>query len=263
MLHVHAINHSRTRALRRGRRALAGLGAVMLLLGLHSCGDATSPAKQNGPGFHMLFVGSSLTYWNDIPALVLALSKAAGHDDVTVGSVTIGGTDLRDHWNLGDAARAIQGNAWNVVVLEQGPSARADSRVLLRDYVARFNGVIKAAGANTALYMTWPMQVNLADFPASSQSYKLAASDVGATLYAVGDAWRAAWARDPSLALYDSDGWHPGPNAAYLAALVMVGKQFNQSVVGLPSRLVLESGAFVIPSATAEVLQQAADDVNR
>ena len=42
-----------------------------------------------------------------------------------------------------------------------------------------------------------------------SQSYTAAAKAVGGLLLPAGDAWRAAWAIDPTLALYGPDGLHP------------------------------------------------------
>jgi hypothetical protein len=65
-----------------------------------------------------------------------------------------------------------------------------------------------------------------------------------------GDAWRAAWKRDPSLALYGPDNFHPGPMGSYLAALVIVQNVFGVSAVGLPSP--------GVPAEAARLLQEAA-----
>ena len=83
--------------------------------------------------------------------------------------------------------------------------------------------------------MPWPALENFDNFAASSESYRLAADDVDATLFAVGDAWRAAWAIDPAIPLYSADGLHPTPTATYLAALVIVGKLSGRSTVGFRS----------------------------
>jgi hypothetical protein len=236
--------------------------ATLLTLACAQPTESASPPRCRADSC-VLFVGGSLTWTHDIPGIYAALAKAAGHGDVQTSSVFFGGTDLRDHWAIGAAQEAIAEGGWDVVVLEQGPSALPASRALLREYVGRYDEVIRAAGATTALYMTWPMEEDIENFPASSESWHLAASDVGATLFAVGDAWRATWARDPGIRLYGDDGWHPGPDAAYLAALVMVGRVYAQPVTGLPASVTLPSGgAITMEPAVAAVLQAAADEVN-
>src|SRR4030095_5551500 len=110
---------------------------------------------------------------NDIPGIFQALVDSAHLGPVEVGGVLYGNTSLEDHWNIGNAQRSIATGHWHLVGLEQGPSARLDSRALLRTYVQRFDSVIKQAGGQTALYMTWPQSVNIADFPASSGSWHL------------------------------------------------------------------------------------------
>ena len=120
---------------------------------------------------------------------------------------------------------------------------------LLREYTRRFDADIRRAGARTALYMVWPSRARERDFDGVSRSYAAAASDVGGLLFAVGEAWRAAWSRDPSIALYGPDGFHPTPAASYLAALVIVHKAFGVSVAGLPAPGISPSVAAVLQNA--------------
>jgi hypothetical protein len=169
----------------------------------------------------LLFIGNSLTAANDLPATVAAIGRAAG---VRIECTTIAKPDfsLEDHWHDGEARRAIACGGWTFVVLQQGPSALPESRVLLEDYVSRFDRLIRAAGATTAVYMVWPSRDRAADFPAVSRSYAAAAARIGARLLPVGDAWQEAWRRDASLALYGPDGFHPSTLGSTLAALVIV-----------------------------------------
>ena len=52
-------------------------------------------------------------------------------------------------------------------------------------------------------------------------------------LVPVGEGWRAAWRRDPSLRLYSSDDFHPSPPGTYLAALMFFQRITGRSPVGL------------------------------
>jgi hypothetical protein len=179
---------------------------------------ATAPVR-------VLFIGNSLTYANDLPGMVCALARSAGRP-ATCESVAKPDYGLQEHWNDQDARRAIA-RGWDVVVLQQGPSALPESRRLLRAYTRRFDAEIKKAGARTALYMVWPSRARHSDFPAVSQSYAAAAKDVNGLLLPAGDAWRAAWAADPGLALYGPDGFHPSPPGTYLAAALIFEQLFD------------------------------------
>jgi hypothetical protein len=166
----------------------------------------------------VLFVGNSLTYANDLPAMVCAMARSAGRQAICE-SVAKPDYGLEEHWNDRDARAAIA-RGWDVVVLQQGPSALPESRRLLIAYVKRFDAEIRKAGARTALYMVWPSRGRRGDSSGVSQSYTAAAKEVNGLVIPAGDAWRAAWAADATLPLYGADGFHPSPAGTYLAALV-------------------------------------------
>jgi hypothetical protein len=200
----------------------------------------------------ILFIGNSLTAANGLPEMVEALSRAKGTSTVDATAVTTSNFSLEDHWNQGPARAAVAKGGWSVVVLQQGPSSLPESRVLLRDYVRRFAADAAHVGARTALYMVWPSKARDRDFDAVSESYALAAQDVAGTLLPAGDAWREAWRRDPSLALYADDGFHPSGLGSYLAALTIWTGLTAESAIGLP-------GPGRVPADTLKLLQEAAD----
>jgi hypothetical protein len=238
---------------------------ALLCISLAACSEEgpAAPSRTLGPappGERVLFVGNSLTEANDLPLIVEALSMAGGRA-LSVESVTYGGVALEDHWRLGTPNTIARGG-WRFVVLQQGPSALPESRVSLREWTKRFDTVIREAGAQTALYMVWPDRSRSGDFPRVSDSYRLAAFDVGGVLLPAGDAWRAAWRRDASLPLYGPDGFHPSLSGSYLAALSIVAGLTDSSPLGLPARVRLRNGRTIeVPQAIAQVLQEAAEEV--
>ena len=201
----------------------------------------------------ILFIGNSLTAANGLPAMVEALSRAKGAATVVdATAVTTNNFSLEDHWNQGPARATIAKGGWSVIVLQQGPSALPESRVLLRDYAKRFAADAATVRARIALYMVWPSKVRERDFDAVSKSYALAAQDVAGTLLPAGDAWREAWRHDPSLAFYADDGFHPSALGSYLAALTIWRGLSGQSAIGLP-------GPRGVPADMLKLLQEAAD----
>lgn len=196
------------------------LAAALGTLQPAATADRLQPAA--APPTRVLFVGNSLTAANNLPAMVTAIAAASGRP-FACETVAIPNFSLEDHWKQGDARRAIAGVEWDVVVLQQGPSALPESRVLLTTYARRFAGEIRKAGARTAMYMVWPSYARRGDFPGVSRSYGAAASATGGMLLPAGDGWREAWSLDPSLPLYGPDGFHPSTMGTYLAALVVHG----------------------------------------
>jgi hypothetical protein len=202
------------------------------------------------PPTRILFVGNSLTTTNDLPSRVRELAREEGRRWET-STVAYPNYSLEDHWQRGDAERTITRGGWTFVVLQQGPSALAESRVLLVDYARRFDSKIRAAGARTALYMVWPAGSRRGDFPGVSGSYAAAAAAVGGLLLPVGDAWQAAWREDAGLPLYGDDGFHPSSIGTALAAIVIYERLSGTVVKRLPA-------AWSLSTAQRDILVRAA-----
>lgn len=247
------------------RRCVLAFAAGLLctLPSLTAC-LKSSASGPSGPGSGILFVGNSLTYWNDLPLIVQAIFDAARGDSYDVAMVAFPDVSLEDHWLDGTARNQIERGGWKIVVLQQGPSSLPESRTLLRDYVGRFSQRIKSIGARPALYSVWPQQSRVADFDRAIESYRIAADDVGGMFFPVADAWRAAWSHDSTLALYSADGLHPTVAGSYLAALVIYGVISGKSPVGLPVEIALRDGRpLTVPPAIAAVLQTAGAEAIR
>ena len=212
----------------------------------------------------VLFIGNSLTYSNDLPSIVEALAETSGQKRLAFRAVVFGGYSLEDHWNQGEARNLIARGGWDVVVLQQGPSASHEGRQSLLEYARRFSVEIRRVGAKPALYMVWPSVERAGDFDRVVESYQLAAKDVEGLLLPAGEAWRGAWRRDSQLKLYSPDGLHPTVAGSFLAALVMYEQLYGQSFKGTLTELKLRSGAKLeIPAEQFRLLQEAAAEANK
>ena len=81
------------------------------------------PTPPTGPGLHVLFVGNSLTYVNDLPGILEAMADSGGQPLLETRMIAKPDYSLEDHWNDGEALTAIAKGGWNLVVLQQGPSS--------------------------------------------------------------------------------------------------------------------------------------------
>lgn len=235
---------------------------TLLLAALLGCsaGPPTEPTLE-GEGRPVLFIGNSYLYQADIPGILQALADSAGGDKLAVE--TVAGPDLAliDHWKEGTAVREIRKGGWEWVVLQQGPSSVGVNRDTLLIATRLFAEEIAKVGAGPALFSAWPAEPRRQDFERAIESYTLASAEVKGLLLPVAAAWLAAWARDPTVALY-ADGLHPSPAGAYLSALVIYSRLLEQSPRGLPRSLRLRSGATLsLPAGLAALLQEAAQEV--
>src|SRR5580765_6368594 len=137
--------------------------SLTLVLVLLACVNGFGKQKSSGE-LRVLFIGNSLTYVNDVPAIIAATAEADGHQKFIYQTVAFPDFSLEDHWKQGDARKKIAEGRWDFVVLQQGPSALPGSRASLLEYTARFAADIRRAGAKPALYMVWPSLGRQNDF---------------------------------------------------------------------------------------------------
>lgn len=223
----------------------------------------TISGPKNPNALNVLFIGNSLTYANDLPGILQALLISADVGPVEVASVASANFGLQDHWTGGDARPKIAKGGWDVVILQQGPSA-TEGRPSLIQYSELFASEADNIDAQIGLYMVWPSEGHLADFSGVRDSYLTAALNVNGLFFPSGEAWRMAWQVDSSLAFYSLDGFHPTRLGTYLAALVIFEQLAGRSPVGLPNVVQAESGVTItVDSEIATLLQEVAEEANQ
>ena len=213
-------------------------------------------------GHHVLFIGNSLTFTNNLPGTVAALAKAAG-DTIRVGEVTLPNFAVIDHaMGMSNAIDVIKSQSWELVVLQQGPTTTAINRDTLIIATKALDPIVKAAGGRTAQMMTWPQSAFPQQFPAVRASSLAASKSVeGGMFIPAGEAWRVALERDPSINLYGPDGYHPAPLGTYLAALVIYEKVTGHDARALPRTAVVDGVTLSLPETTVRFLQDVAHEV--
>lgn len=184
---------------------------ALLLLGAVTLGWAA-----DAPPVRVLFVGNSLVATTDVPGTLARLGRAMGRPIVAEG-VTANDFSLEDHWRDGRALARIR-EGWDFVVLQQGPSARRDSRALLVEYATRFAAPIRASGAKPVLFSAWPGRTRPEDFTEAIRSHRIAAQSIDAILIPAAEAWVRARAADKRIDLY-ADGLHASTIGGHLAVL--------------------------------------------
>lgn len=214
-------------------------------------GSAQTPAAGDPPpeprAMRVLFIGNSLTYFNNLPHLVAALADSAHHPPMSTRMTVGPGFTLKRHWEDGLSAAALREASWDYVVLqEQGafglPAELVNGLTRFRpmvffDYARRFDRAIREAGAKTVFFQSWAARDLPEDQDTIDGIYESIANELGARVAPVGMAWRESLHKRRSLHLYQADGSHPSPAGSYLAACVFYATLYGRSPEGLAGRI--------------------------
>ena len=230
-------------------------------LALTACSVSTDPVAPDG-AMKVLFIGSSLVDAHDLPRTVAQLAVSAGLAECYCVSVAYQDYELDDHYAAGNALLALNSEAWDFVVLQQGPSALPSSRERLIKGASDFANVIEQRGAQTILYLPWPAQDRQFDFPAVIESYRVTADSIGALLAPAGEAWLLAWQQDATLPFYGPNGYYPSEMGSYLAALVIFQRVYSRSPVGVQALAIVNGRVQPWPLSQVTLLQEAAAAAN-
>jgi hypothetical protein len=229
---------------------------------LTSCLSPKSLEPLAAGGHHVLFVGNSLTYTNDLPATLAAIAASAG-DTIRVAAEAGPNLALIDHLTGGSSARErIAQGGWEYVVLQQGPTPAGICRDSLVLWTKLFNSQIRAVGAKPAVLMVWPIIGVGPPFDDVRTSFQMATEAVDGTFLPAGEAWRAALRADASLPVYGGDGFHPSPVGTFLVALEIYERVTGKDPRTLPALAFSNGQPLTLPEVTIRLLQSAAHEAN-
>lgn len=181
-------------------------------------------AKEKRDTLRVLFVGNSYIYYNNLIQMVSLLSDSMDTKLICTKS-TVGGTNLREHWNGEKGLHSkdlIEKNKYDVVVFQDHSMRAIENPDSLLHFGKLFCALIKKNGARPVIYNTWSRKATPETQGTINQVYHKLAKECGAEVGNVGNSWQKAISLNPSLELYANDGSHPSSIGTYLAALVFI-----------------------------------------
>lgn len=151
---------------------------------------------------------------------------------------TVGGTNLREHWNEEKSLRSrslIEKNKYDVVVLQDHSLRAIEYPDSLIEYGKKFCNLILSRGATPILYTTWSRKAKPETQETINKVYGEIAKSCGASNVWVGSYWKKYLQLDPNAELYAKDGSHPSYLGSFIAAVAFVKKITGQMPKGIPS----------------------------
>jgi hypothetical protein len=194
----------------------------------------------------ILFIGNSLTFYNDMPAMVEQMATDAGKN-VIVEQATLAGVPLRNMVNSEMVIDKINSRAWDYVILQSDDiTAFPDMYDIEINTLNTFsNYILSNSGSTEIIYkMVWGLRNGVTVLELNGQlvyySYEAymqkiyngtlyIAHQTGVVISPVGWTWKEVRSKYPDVELFASDNAHPSYNGSYLTAAVHYASIFKES----------------------------------
>ena len=201
---------------------------LLILFASALCASCTSPMPP-GEVPHVLFVGNSLTYVGNTPAVFAALSRRGDHP-VVAEMIVEGGATLSQRLKDGSVARALSARKYSTVVLQErggdllcsfGPSSCEESR----QAIAALTALAMSGGAKVVLLGTYQSMPRISVALVEAES--AAAGEAGILYAEISKKLQVLQKELPETQWFDPDGMHPSSNLALLNALTLFEVLYN------------------------------------
>jgi hypothetical protein len=189
--------------------------------------------NQSAKAVRVLFIGNSLTFWNEMPSLTRRIAGSLGASPALATEFSgMGGATLRQHWEKGAALRLIREQKWNFVVLQAQSVEMMERPEETKKYATLFDREIDRVHAKTVIFETWRTEDSLGTGTQSQLNarYIALARELDAVIAPVGSAWEAL--QRSGMNLFDPGGVHPNLRGSYLTACVFYSMFYGVSPAG-------------------------------
>nr|WP_321232802.1 SGNH/GDSL hydrolase family protein [uncultured Psychroserpens sp.] len=188
-----------------------------------STNESTDPPE---PDYNILFVGNSLTYYNNLPNLVKAEARQRGLI-INTKTLAFGNYAIVDHWADGQVQSLITSNDYDFVVIQQGPSSQQDGYDMLVNGGAEYASLCEANNTKLAYFMVWPSINYYHTFGGVISNYTAGATANNAILCPVGSVWKSYIDQTNDFSYYGPDQFHPSLKGSQVAAKVILESLLN------------------------------------
>lgn len=168
---------------------------------------------------HILFIGNSHTYYNDMPLMVKRRAEDAGCV-CRVTMIAHPGWFLAQHVQEPEVRFNILHSGYDYVVIQEhahpfGPVEK------YRDAAIKLNAWVRQVGSVPILYATWAEKAKPEMQTVMNSAHEQIAKEIGALLAPVGENWQRYKDEHPDLELYADDGEHASPAGSDFAASII------------------------------------------
>lgn len=220
-----------------------GLLIAVLICGCSNDKSVQSKIEPETGSVTVLFIGNSLTFYNDLPNMLEMLANTNGKK-IYISEALVGGATLDYHATNEATINKIYAYDWDYVIL-QGSSyhiAFASQHYLIMPHIERLDSMIHDNYANTRtiFFMDWAMKdgvywngqtYSFDDFQQRIASgTKIVADQMGMIIAPIGWAYKTVIDDRDDVELFHYDKGHPSREGSYLGACVYFATIFKKEV---------------------------------
>jgi hypothetical protein len=178
----------------------------------------------------VLFLGNSLTYFNEIPWMTGALG-AHETRPLFVDAVTRSGAPLAQLWRETPARKRLWQEHWDYVVIQGGAGAAGPlfHRDEFNQFLRLFADEVRKSGATPLFYMVWSL-----DRPDEHAAASLAAARANGMRVVPAGLAMLDLIRRGRFKRFDWDGVHPDAFGAYLVACTVYSTIYGKPAPPAP-----------------------------
>lgn len=227
--------------------------ALPILMLCVSCSSVPRPKQPD----RVLFVGNSLTYVGNVPAIFSALAEA--NSKMVVSDMIVrGGATLTQRLDDGSVARALSERKYSALVMQErggdlmctSASEKCElSRNAVKDLVAH----AKEYGVDVLLLGTYQPDPTASERLIKGES--AAAAEAGIPYIEVSDTLQQLRDIAPELTWFGTDGLHPGKDLALLNAILVYHAIYGS--LPSPGPLTVIAPIYESKSGLTEALREA------
>jgi len=195
---------------------------------------STAQTRTSNPPRRILFIGNSLTYFQDGIYSHLEKLGAVASPTITIQAdkAVVGGQYFKTLWERFPEPRQAIARGYDVVVLQEDlPETNVAD---FREYARKFVDVVRKSGARPVLLMAWAYKrlgwISMAQI---AQAHRDAAKELNVEVAPVGLAWEKATKQRPDLDLFIEDREHPSIYGTYLATAVVYATLYGADPTNL------------------------------
>lgn len=182
------------------------------------------PAAEKKPAAHqVLFVGNSLTYYGNAPAVYASLSTANGHP-ASSDMIVEGGATLAQRVADGSVEQALRAGSYDTLVIQErggdllcsfGPHSCIESRAA----TVALASLARDHSVNVVLLGSYQPNPEISRQLVEAEA--ATSNEAGIGYAEVSETLRHLTGAAPELAWFAADGMHPGRHLTLLSAIVI------------------------------------------